>query len=46
MYKVLSGETEPTSLLETSITCCTTLQTLELEDSLLERESLLFKVLM
>ena len=45
MYKVYSRETEPTSLLETFITCYTTLQTFELSDSLLERESLLSRVL-
>ena len=45
MYKVLSRETEPTSLLETFITCYTTLQTFELLDSLLKRESSLFRVL-
>ena len=45
MYKALLGETEPTSLLEMFITCYTTLQTSELLDSLLERESLLFRVL-
>ena len=33
MYKVLSGETEPTSLLRMFITCYTTLQTSELSDS-------------
>ena len=45
MYEVLLGETEPTSLLGMFITCCTTLQTSESLDSLLERESLLSRVL-
>ena len=45
MYKALLRETELTSLLEMFITCYTTLQTSKLLDSLLVKESLLFKVL-
>ena len=45
MYKASLGETKLTSLLRMFITCYTTLQTLESEDSLLERESLLSRVL-
>ena len=45
MYKVFLRETKLTSLLKMFITCYTTLQTFELLNSLLERESLLSRVL-